>query len=64
MRLLCRTRAYRFAGAVLMPCIFAASLAAVDSQQQNLRSADAAFHAGYAAEKSGDLSTARKSLKK
>ena len=32
--------------------------------KQRLRSADAAFHAGYAAEKSGDLSTARKQFEK
>src|SRR6202035_316255 len=64
MRHLCRTRVYRFAGAVLMSCTFAASLAAVDSRQQNLRSADAAFHAGYAAEKTGDLSTARQQFER
>ena len=41
-----------------------ASLAADDSRQQPLRSADAAFHAGYVAEKNGDLSTARQQFEK
>ncbi len=47
-----------------MSCTFAAILGAVDNRQQKLRSADAAFHAGYAAEKSGDLSTARQQFEK
>src|SRR6266436_4367599 len=64
MRLLRRTWVYQFAGALLVSCTFAASLAAIDSRQQRLRSADTAFHAGYAAEKSGDLSSARQQFEK
>jgi len=64
MGLLRCLRVYRFAGVLLIACTFAASLAAVDSRQQNLRSADVAFHAGYAAEKNGDLSTARQQFEK
>ncbi len=64
MRLLRRTWVYQFAGALLVSCTFAASLAAIDSRQKRLRSADTAFHAGYAAEKSGDLSSARQQFEK
>lgn len=64
MRFLCRTWLYRLAGALLVFTTLAASLAAMDSPQEQLRSADAAFHAGYAAEKSGDLSTAREQFEK
>src|SRR5216684_4301338 len=64
MRLLRRTWVYQFAGALLVSCTFAASLTAIDSRQQRLRSADTAFHAGYAAEKSGDLSSARQQFEK
>src|ERR1700732_729395 len=64
MRLLRRTRVYQFAVALLVSFVFAASLAAIDDRQQRLRSADAAFHAGYAAEQNGDLSTARQQFEK
>ncbi len=55
---------HRFASAVLVCCTFVASVAASDSWQERLRSADAAFHAGYFAEKRGDLSTARRQFEK
>jgi protein O-GlcNAc transferase len=58
------TRGYRFAAVVLMGCIFAANLAADDRRQEHLRSADAAFHAGYAAEKNGDLPAAKQQFEK
>src|SRR6266853_595598 len=64
MRLLRRTWVYQFAGALLVSCTFAASLAAIDSRQQQLRSADTAFRAGYAAEKRGDVSSARQQFEK
>src|ERR1700681_4813555 len=65
MRLLCCTRVYRLAGALLVSCTLAAGLAAaMDSRQQRLRSADAAFHAGYAAEQNGDLAAARQQFEK
>src|SRR6266481_3540190 len=58
------TRGYRFAAVLVMGCTFAASLVADNSRQRHLRSADAAFHAGYVAEKDGDLSTARQQFEK
>jgi protein O-GlcNAc transferase len=64
MRFLHHTRVHRFAGALLVSCTLAGSLAAIDSRQQRLRSADAAFHAGYAAEKCGDLPVARQQFEK
>src|SRR5260370_17458680 len=64
MRFLRRSRVYQFAGALLVSSIFTPSLAAVDSRRQQLRSADAAFHAGYTAEKSGDFSAAKQQFEK
>lgn len=53
----------QFACALFLCSAFATSLATADNQSQ-LTAADAAFHAGYAAEKSGDLSTARQQFEK
>ena len=58
------TRRCRFVTLLLMGCLLAASVAADDNRQQQLRAADAAFHAGYAAEKNGDLATARQQFEK
>ena len=54
----------RCAGVLLLSASIAASVAAADSRQQQLRSADAAFHAGYAAEQSGDLAAAKGQFEK
>jgi protein O-GlcNAc transferase len=64
MRFLCPTRVYGFARVLLISSVFVASLGAIDSPQQQLRSADAAFRAGYAAEKRGDVSSARQQFEK
>jgi protein O-GlcNAc transferase len=57
----------RFARRVT-PCLvvwcLATSLAAGESKQEQLKSADVAFRAGYAAEKTGDLGTARQQFEK
>src|SRR5258708_3766271 len=55
---------HRFSVAMLGLPTLAGVLVAIDTRQQQLRLADAAFHAGYAAERSGDLSTARDQLEK
>ena len=64
MRFLCPTRLSRFAGALFAFSALAASLTALDSSRQQLKSADTAFHAGYAAEKNGDLVTAKQEFEK
>jgi protein O-GlcNAc transferase len=62
MRLFRLTRNFRFA-IVLLISVLVANLAATDKSQQ-LKSADAAFHTGYAAEQSGDLPNARQQFEK
>ena len=64
MRFLYQSRRYRFATAVLLCCTLRRSLAAADTRQERLKSADAAFHAGYAAEKSGDLPKAKQQFER
>jgi protein O-GlcNAc transferase len=64
MRFLYQSRVCRFARAVLVCSSLVAGLAAADSRQERLKSADAAFHAGYAAEKSGDLLRARQQFER
>src|SRR5260370_13789592 len=64
MRFLCPTPVYGFARVLLISSVFVASLGAIDSPQQQLRSADTAFRAGYAAEKRGDVSSARQQFEK
>jgi protein O-GlcNAc transferase len=64
MRFLCRALLSRLVGALLVSTLFAASLAASDDPRGRLKSADAAFHARYAAEQSGDLAAARKQFEK
>ena len=64
MRFLYQSRPRRFATAVLLCIILVAGLAAADTRQERLKSADTAFHAGYAAEKSGDLTKARQQFER
>jgi len=56
-------RIRQFAPACFVFFAFALSLATTENESQ-LTAADAAFHAGYAAEKNGDLSTARQQFEK
>jgi protein O-GlcNAc transferase len=68
-RLSCRARAYRLAGSLVVFFVFsswflASCLAADNREGPQLKAADAAFHAGYAAERRGDLSTAKQQFEK
>jgi protein O-GlcNAc transferase len=63
MRLFRLTRNFRFAIVLIISPVLVASLAATDNSQQ-LKSADVAFHAGYAAEQSGDLPSAKRQFEK
>ena len=64
MRFLYPSRLRRFARVVLVFSILVAGLAAADTRQERLKAADAAFHAGYAAEKSGDLPKAKEQFER
>ena len=64
MRFLYQPRVHRFASALLVCSTLVAGLAATDSRKEQLKSADAAFHVGYAAEQSGDLPRARQQFEK
>lgn len=64
MRFLYPSRQRRFARAVLVCATLVPGLAAADTRQDRLKSADAAFHAGYAAEKSGDLPKAKEQFER
>ena len=64
MAFLFRAGVYRCASVLLVSAGVAASMAAADSRQQRLRSADAAFRAGYAAEQNGDLASAKGQFEK